>query len=1309
MSADNVNLNVRVDVDGISEIETLNVEMGRTAVMAEALGRAGQRLSSRLDSTTASHKRLGKVVDGLLNAFGRFMSLLGKGFAISLAATSAALVAVKAAFVVGRVAVKGYHLALMGLSAGIATAAAGLYALAAAQREYAAATAQFRYAPNGTGGRRGAADAAIRSLTSNRNLAIAGNENLMSAFTAVSQQTTLTPQLTKALEGLGDFVATTGDFAALADGGAFLGGLVKAKGLTDALVEDASKLGPEFVDAMKQLQKEGKTSVNDVLGALTSGSAAASVGVQGALLSVNQTLFGAFKSNFQQLRDLAADLGMGFLKPATTSVNSIGQTLRSAMIRSSYAVNAFAKSSLFDSVNSAVEKLANWSVRLVENYLPKAEGFFGRLQSTMRSIGQWFAHLVDQMRPLEEAGQIIIDFLMIPIREVFGGYGDGLKTFSTLVKENRAELMNFGEGLARFIDAVSSLFGALKQAFMDALPALTAIADAFKTVVHALRGLKPIFQTLLGKNLGGLATIAAFFAAPKLTKMGGKALLGKSFFGGKGRGGLTGAAGRSLGGGMSSTSVMNVTAGTVNVSGGLPGDGGPSGEPGAPGGGPTRAQIQNARRQARARAAARKAFGLSAGVMVGSSLVGGAIGGDVGQNVQNIGGTTGSVGMMASALPGAGVVAPIAMAGIGSALAGNAIGRASGSGTTGMLGGAGSGALMGAAAGAMVGGPVGAAVGAIGGAIVGGVSGWISGNAESQKRLHEAAQAIVNGIMGDVSKAVALGRKRQFLKGYQRVGDRMIEEFESGNFKKGAALAEQVEEYGSDGKVGRAMIQAEKHTTRLAQITGKSKKEIQELANKLGIDLSKSMKSLKKYIDDITGIKIWKNRKDMLAGSRDSWQTAMDATFRSTVTAAETRKAVNEGGITLAGLMASGEAKPIDFAQYGEQVSAYEFATAGGDMLQALVNMTQKLNTTGPMSMFNEGRQFAGQEEAWNKAGGKEQTEAFYKAALAENITEISTNLADAKGYDQQKLAQALNDKIVEFVNRGDFTGAAQALKTVRDSRWETGKPDLLRNGKMSDPTGDALQSLGISTEPLKASVDAVDKAGKRVANVLNRLGNLNPKVRGKIRGMLSVNIKDKKGRNIVEGDVEADGNLGSDGGGGGSSSLSEYEKDLLAQAGINVNDTATMRRNRVGDTASRWGGSLATHLRLTSMLGGKRQITSGVRFDRLGSPSSDHTTGAAFDLIGDNLGAYADLVRAEGGFAEFHGAAGTRHLHVVPGTGAMGDMANPTPTTGGGGAVAQHTYYLTVNPAPNASAEEIAEAVMVKIERKQRSEMERM
>jgi hypothetical protein len=162
--------------------------------------------------------------------------------------------------------------------------------------------------------------------------------------------------------------------------------------------------------------------------------------------------------------------------------------------------------------------------------------------------------------------------------------------------------------------------------------------------------------------------------------------------------------------------------------------------------------------------------------------------------------------------------------------------------------------------------------------------------------------------------------------------------------------------------------------------------------------------------------------------------------------------------------------------------------------------------------------------------------------------------------------------------------------------------------------------------------------------------------------------------------------------------------------------DTSTPRGQAFGDTtSSRLSQTMARHASMNSMLTGTRTVTSGYRNYGLGSINSDHVTGRAYDLVGQNLGQYQSLVRGTGGFAEFHGVNGARHLHVVPGSGAIGDSRVPVSSSttpgpivmsGGGGGGNNYNFYVSGNQ--NASAGEIAEIVMQKVKEVERSNRER-
>ena len=155
--------------------------------------------------------------------------------------------------------------------------------------------------------------------------------------------------------------------------------------------------------------------------------------------------------------------------------------------------------------------------------------------------------------------------------------------------------------------------------------------------------------------------------------------------------------------------------------------------------------------------------------------------------------------------------------------------------------------------------------------------------------------------------------------------------------------------------------------------------------------------------------------------------------------------------------------------------------------------------------------------------------------------------------------------------------------------------------------------------------------------------------------------------------------------------------------------DTSTPR----GDTtSSRLSQTMARHGDMNSQLTGKRTVTSAWRNHSLGSINSDHVTGKAYDLTGQNLGQYQRLVHANGGFAEFHGTLADRHLHVVPGSG-YGDSSVPSmskvSSNGSSGKTSSNSMNVTLNVSGGTSSpEQIANIVMMKLNDAQRKMSER-
>lgn len=127
------------------------------------------------------------------------------------------------------------------------------------------------------------------------------------------------------------------------------------------------------------------------------------------------------------------------------------------------------------------------------------------------------------------------------------------------------------------------------------------------------------------------------------------------------------------------------------------------------------------------------------------------------------------------------------------------------------------------------------------------------------------------------------------------------------------------------------------------------------------------------------------------------------------------------------------------------------------------------------------------------------------------------------------------------------------------------------------------------------------------------------------------------------------------------------WVKDGLGAIGLG--DTATTRARGGGAL----GSTMAAHAQATAATGARPTITNAlVGGGGKGHGSGDHQRGRALDLQGKGLARYGRYIRAQGGYAAFHGSGSGRHLHAVPA--AAGDTVHSrarsraTVSAGGGG-----------------------------------------
>lgn len=315
--------------------------------------------------------------------------------------------------------------------------------------------------------------------------------------------------------------------------------------------------------------------------------------------------------------------------------------------------------------------------------------------------------------------------------------------------------------------------------------------------------------------------------------------------------------------------------------------------------------------------------------------------------------------------------------------------------------------------------------------------------------------------------------------------------------------------------------------------------------------------------------------------------------------------------------------------------------------------------------MAELGRQVSGSAKA--QADGLAKAQVAWgnlQESVGEVILSISTGLGgDVPGAIDKATKSIVDNKylivsVIQSIMSGLFKLASVWLKwqsiVLKGLGYLAGAASttlqiLAKTGLVSQETADRATALadGLGTASAKANEASAwfDRLSTKTKTAAERTSDLHEALQ---------RIDGKKARASVEVTLKAVWDA----------------VDSASDAALNP-PPAKKGRKKQGDTASPrsrgMGLSLAgAHSALSSGLAGSQQVISGLRFDNLGSPGSDHARGRAMDVVGPGLNAYAHRVRSGGGYAAFHGSGPDRHLHAVPGGGQVTEV--------------HHHYSATVN-----------------------------
>lgn len=661
------------------------------------------------------------------------------------------------------------------------------------------------------------------------------------------------------------------------------------------------------------------------------------------------------------------------------------------------------------------------------------------------------------------------------------------------------------------------------------------------------------------------------------------------------------------------------------------------------------------------------------------------------------------------------------------------------------LAGAGMGAAGGAALGMQMGGPWGAAIGAVGGALIGGIGAWWNKNKRRKQEAKKAAERIVKESTDAFYEGLQKTLTRQGASGFTSTNFQKTLETTAEPVDKLArevdSLKAILESGGTDAAVEALKAKFEDSTSALHEYIG-TQEELDRLTGNVstGIDTLSSdleiqekvrdraaeryeaviqslSKALGKSEEDV--IKLAKETNtnlfdvrtgfdDLLQGvasglistQQQLYQLGADAQAR-VLTRLRSRQEQLASPESLdqlaAGLYEKGQTGPLaesDMLDFVSQALPLLTQYYGGDSIMAMSALTSQLGAAG--QGFTQSSYFSGMLSP--------EVASLFQSEQGQAVMQmIQSELNTTAGRGTLDMINSAFGAIGTGFVASDPTGVQSQIMNLLSSNPEAFKAlttflDPTKNPSVAQMSTEELQKgladrgIGVDIKGALGGTQGGSTATLDETTLLAELGLPDDAF--------------KKVGDALDGFAEKLNNA-----------LQVTDMSVTATKVDVTNipaDTSTPRSQRVGDTpSSRFRSTYVNHSYFDSLLTGKRTVTSGLRNFNLGSINSDHVTGRALDLAGQNLGMYKSAIEAAGGFAEFHGTNASRHLHVVPPSTPVGDSSTPVaasanslaPISGQQGPGGQ--YVVNIN-GYNKSPQQLANEVISVMRTNERSMAER-
>lgn len=512
------------------------------------------KVSRNYKKSFDSYDKMIKMTGGMMM---KFLALTAKAVALEMAAMGAAMVLTHAAFAAGQLIIKAYHGVMKMAAAGMAGVAIAAGTVAAALREQQAA--MYAFSGRGQAAEFGSAlnqtRVQMRALTMDATLASVGVENLTAAYAEVVKTGgRFTAASTASLKGLMDFASAGMDMKeGTKQAGALIATLQDTKKSYGDVVSAGKKFSPQLKKALEEYEKgSGKKTKEGLTAAIRSGELAKLGGVDGQFGAVSGTLINTLKGEFNLLRGQFADFGQTFLGPVKKEAKEVFAIISRALQRVSGQVTEFGTSGFIDKISVVVDKIADFVVRTMRDFLPGSMGMFERIGAWWDRFTDGWNKVLDVLRPFIEGARVFEKILVNAWLPVWDQIQEKMYTFNEQLLMNRPEIEEFGTNIGNLLAKVMEYFSEARKLFFQALPFINKVIKGFTSLIE-------LFTSFLGgftKLTGGVGGMGGFSSLIGLISLARGMKNTKGYF----------TQGQSMSG-IREVANMNVRSGTVIVNG----------------------------------------------------------------------------------------------------------------------------------------------------------------------------------------------------------------------------------------------------------------------------------------------------------------------------------------------------------------------------------------------------------------------------------------------------------------------------------------------------------------------------------------------------------------------------------------------------------------------------------------------------------------------------------------------------------------------------------------------------------------------